>query len=99
MILHPQFRKEFGKYLKEKREAKKLTQTEVATALKYTSPQFISNCERGQCVLPMSKLKALVNLYGIPRGELAEILLDFHRRQIKIDLGLKSVSEKYRKCC
>lgn len=38
--------KEFGRYLKECRESKGLTQQAVANRLGYTSPQFISNWER-----------------------------------------------------
>ena len=41
--------KEFGAYLKSKRTKAQLSQTEVSEALGYTSPQFISNFERGLC--------------------------------------------------
>ena len=36
-----------GDYLKSKRENASLSQGDVAKKLKYTSPQFISNWERG----------------------------------------------------
>lgn len=54
-----------GRYLKDCREARGLTQKEVAQALGLTSAQYISNCERGLCLpsLPMLvKLKSILGL-------------------------------------
>ncbi len=48
-----------GQYLRERREAKGLTQKDLADHLGLTSPQYISNCERGLC---LPSLRALVKL-------------------------------------
>lgn len=64
-----------GKYLKEKRLAASLSQGRVAKILGYTSPQFISNCERGICQMPLKNLKQLIELYGIHPDEMTQVLL------------------------
>ncbi len=52
---------EFGKYLKEKREKEKLTQNDLATAIK-KSAQYISNIENGKNNAPPnpSDIEALI---------------------------------------
>lgn len=65
-----------GNYLKDKRSNTGLTQSEVATKLGYSSPQFISNFERGLCSPPLKNLKTLVKLYKIPVEEIMTLILD-----------------------
>jgi len=79
--------KEFGAYLKNKRTKAQLSQTEVSEALGYTSPQFVSNFERGLCSPPLPKLKVLMGLYKIPLKEMTERLLDQQRRYLAKELS------------
>ncbi|MCH2535638.1 MAG: helix-turn-helix domain-containing protein [Bdellovibrionales bacterium] len=65
-----------GNYLKNKRNETGLTQSEVATKLGYSSPQFISNFERGLCSPPLKNLKTLVKLYKIPVEEIMTLILE-----------------------
>ena len=65
-----------GNYLKNKRNETGLTQSEVATKLGYSSPQFISNFERGLCSPPLNNLKTLVKLYKIPVEEIMTLILE-----------------------
>lgn len=53
-----------GVVLKNAREATDLTQADVAEQLGFTSPQYISNCERGLCKLAARHLRKLAKLYG-----------------------------------
>ena len=46
-------RKKLGTYLKQVRETSGLTQHDVSAKLGYSSPQFISNIERGISVVPL----------------------------------------------
>ena len=46
-----------GPFLKKARSKMGLSQRDVADKLGYTSPQFISNVERGLCSPPLKKLK------------------------------------------
>jgi transcriptional regulator with XRE-family HTH domain len=50
--------------LKEAREAKGLTQADLSEALGFTTPQFISNAERGICQIPPKHYKKLAKLVG-----------------------------------
>jgi transcriptional regulator with XRE-family HTH domain len=74
---------EFGKYLKDKRLAVDLSQGDVAQALGYTSPQFISNWERDLSRPPMKVIYQLCVLYKIPREEITNILMEEHERMLK----------------
>ncbi len=64
-----------GSYLKQKRKEAGLTQGEVAKELGYTSPQFISNYERGLCAPAFDAYPRLMNMYKIPKEEMLDILL------------------------
>lgn len=73
-----------GVILKNAREAMDLTQADVSDKLGFTSPQYVSNCERGICKLAPKHLRKLSKIYGrkpIERvidlrvGELREKLL------------------------
>jgi len=55
---------EVNNSLKEAREAKGLTQSDVSKALGFTTPQFISNAERGLCQIPPKHYKKLAKLVG-----------------------------------
>ena len=75
-----------GEYLKSKRENASLSQGDVAKKLKYTSPQFISNWERGVSSPPIKTLKLLSELYKVSTDELFKLILDHSLTQLKINL-------------
>jgi transcriptional regulator with XRE-family HTH domain len=52
-------------YLQKLRKNAGLTQAELAAGLGYTSPQFISNIERGLAALPSFKFKKAAKLLGV----------------------------------
>jgi transcriptional regulator with XRE-family HTH domain len=52
--------------LRKARTKKGLSQSEVAKRLGYSSPQFISNWERGLSSPPIPKLKKLCKIYDLP---------------------------------
>lgn len=59
----------FGRYLREKRREAGLSQQSVASALGYSSPQFISNLERGTCPIPLNRARQFIDLYKIDQDE------------------------------
>lgn len=65
-----------GQYLKEKRVSAGFTQAEIARRLGYSSPQFISNFERGLCSPPLRNLKSLIKLYRIDAQEMIRLIID-----------------------
>jgi transcriptional regulator with XRE-family HTH domain len=61
--------------LKKLRVARGLSQTEVAKKLGYSSPQFISNWERGLASPPVKVLKRLAGLYETEPGQLFNMVV------------------------
>lgn len=64
-----------GTFLRQKRKEAGLTQGEVAKELGYTSPQFISNYERGLCAPAFDAYPRLMNMYKIPKEDMLQLLL------------------------
>ncbi len=77
-------RTQLASFLKEKRIEIGLTQSEVASTLGYSSPQFISNWERGLANPPVFILRNLTKIYKVPADEMFaklmhEVERDMHR--------------------
>ena len=71
---------QLGKYLKEQREVTGLSQAEVAKKLGYTSPQFVSNWERGLASPPADKMREVVRLLKLDEDRLLKMLCEFSVR-------------------
>jgi len=57
------------------REKAGLTQREVSDSLGYSTPQFISNVERGRCRFPIQKLPKIKKLYGMSAEQVIALIL------------------------
>lgn len=77
-----------GDFLQSKRVKAGLSQGDVATKLGYSSPQFISNFERGLCAPPLNKLKMLVQLYDLSGEEVLKLMMKEHERHLRKALGM-----------
>lgn len=86
--------KRIGQFLKQHRVKVGLTQSDVAQKLGYTSPQFISNIERGLCSAPVKHLKDFAKMYNLDTEELIRLLLAEHESQLRGALGVGSDKEK-----
>lgn len=75
-----------GIFLKEKRTTVGLSQADVAKVLGYSTPQFISNWERGISSPPINILKKLGQLYKVTSEEIFEVTLRDKVQGIKLDL-------------
>lgn len=62
------------------REKAGLTQKEVSDALGYTTPQFISNVERGRCRFPVEKLGKLKRLYRLSNDQVVDMVMVEEKR-------------------
>lgn len=80
-------RKKLGQYLKLVREQANLTQADVSTKLGYTSPQFISNIERGISVVPLKTLARMVSLYKVGPDHVAKIILESQKKLLREKLS------------
>lgn len=86
--------KELGIFLKQKREAVKVSQGAVARRLGYSSAQFVSNIERGLCFPPMDALKMMMELYKISGTEMTKILFDLQSSYFKEEFSSLSPSRQ-----
>lgn len=59
------------------------TQAEVSQKLGYSSPQFISNIERGITAIPFELLLRLGKIYKIDQDDLIEARVDDFRAGLK----------------
>ena len=87
-----------GKMFREYREAKGLTQSQVASLLGYSSPQFVSNAERGLCRLPFEAISQLVKLYELDPEMIIEYLVrqheEYYRKVFKKELASRARTAK-----
>jgi transcriptional regulator with XRE-family HTH domain len=79
-----------GHHWKQLREKAGLTQRDVSESLGYSTPQFISNVERGRCRFPVEKLSKIKKLYKLSANQIVDLILNEERQ------GLLKVLKKSR---
>lgn len=79
---------QFGRAIKKAREASGKTQFELSEKMGYSSPQFLSNFERGLCVLPLPKLGIVCDEIGLSRNVVGKTLIKMKTDKIKKGLGI-----------
>lgn len=84
-----------GAFIKLNRVARGFSQTELASALGYTSPQFISDWEREVSSPPMKKVFELAEHLGVRSETVFELLVELSTRQLVE--GLKEEFVKIKK--
>jgi transcriptional regulator with XRE-family HTH domain len=72
-----------GRFLKTKREKAGLTQQDVAKALHYSTPQFVSNWERGVSLPPLDALPKLAVLFKAQPKEIIEVIEKYQEQILK----------------
>lgn len=80
---------ELSNYLKKSRESLGLSQTFVSSKLGYSSPQFVSNWERGLSHPPVKSLKKIAKLYKLKDKELFDVYVDSYLNEVETDLRKK----------
>lgn len=73
-------------FLRTHREQSGISQAEVAKKLGYSTPQFISNWERGLSAPPFNALKKLANIYKVDADELFQVLLENKLGEVAKDM-------------
>lgn len=79
-------RKILANFLKSKRIEAGITQRDVAAKLGYTTPQFISNWERGLSSPPIPILRKISEMYGVSEDDLFQVVLKATIRVVEHDL-------------
>lgn len=74
--------KKLGLAIKTAREAKGLTQSDLAKALGLSSAQFISNIERGVAPLPPHFVPPISRLLQVSEKRLIELIVDVYRSRV-----------------
>lgn len=69
-----------GKVLSDARYRSDLTQREVANKLRYSSPQFISNFERGIAMPPIKKMRVLLKMYHLDPSVVIDAVMKDKRK-------------------
>lgn len=75
-----------AKFLRSSREAKSLSQADVAKELGYSSPQFVSNWERGISSPPMDAIFKLAKIFDVQADAIYEVLLEESLERTKLNL-------------
>ena len=78
-----------AEYLKKSRENNGLSQTFVSSKLGYSSPQFVSNWERGLSHPPLKSLKKIAKLYKLKDKELFDVFVGSYLVEVETDLRKK----------
>jgi transcriptional regulator with XRE-family HTH domain len=89
--------KTLNDYLRQKRVDSGLSQLDVARELGYSSPQFVSNWERGLVSPPLETIAVLIDLYKISSTEVVSKILEETRDYLESNLGRKSKKSKAKK--
>jgi transcriptional regulator with XRE-family HTH domain len=77
-------------YMKRSREASGLSQQEVGRKIGLSSPQFISNWERGISGPPVKTLLRLKNIYKLDLNHVVDLIVDGTRVKLHRAFGLKN---------
>jgi len=75
--------REVARFLRDARANTDFSQTEVATRLGYSTPQFISNWERGIAAPPTFVLKKLAKIYSVSDEKLFRLILKETEAQMR----------------
>ncbi len=82
-----QMRETLGSFIRKMRLAKEYSQAELAVNLGYTSPQFISDWERGISSPPVKKLHELSGLLDVKVDVLFDLLVTLATEQLVENLS------------
>ena len=78
--------KKFGRFLKAKREEAGLSQGDIAKAMGLTTPQYISNVERGIAKPSLRLLRSYRSLAKISKTQLIEFLVADYKSLLQKNL-------------
>jgi len=88
-------RKVVGRFLRDRRVKAGLTQWDIASHLRYSTAQFVSNWERGVSLPPVDSLPKLVGLLGVSGQDIIGTMHQYQEQMLKLDK--KQVVEAFRK--
>jgi transcriptional regulator with XRE-family HTH domain len=87
-----------GEYLKKVREERGISQSEVSKHLGLTSPQYVSNAERGKCHLSHENALKICEFIGANKNVLFRAYLQDYKDKLEIAFGIEANSNKKDVC-
>ncbi len=83
-----------GKYFSDARNAAGLTQGEAAAKFGFTTPQHISNIERGLTSPNPQLVRKFIKVYGLDEARVIEDILDIQMEYLRAELAGTAVPGK-----
>ncbi len=80
-------RNSLGIFLKEHRLKRNLSQGDLAQALRYDSPQYISDWERGVSSPPLKKIVQVSQILHVRVDRIFDLLLESSKKKLEEDLA------------
>ena len=87
-------KKKMGEFLAEKRIEAGISQIELARAIGYSSPQYVSNWERSICGPPLEKLYDICKLLKLDTNKIMEMIMHDTREYLSAELKLGKKARK-----
>lgn len=78
-----------GLYLKKSRNEAGISQREVSDKLGHSTPQYLSNVERGVCLLAPKHFKTIAKLYNIESQKILNFYIKDTIENTKKEAGIK----------
>ncbi|MEO5668308.1 MAG: helix-turn-helix transcriptional regulator [Bdellovibrionota bacterium] len=85
-----------SKYFRQKRIDAGMTQSELATALGFSSAQIVSNWERGVCAPPMASLRPMIKILKLDPEEVTDVITEENKRVLSELLTPRRASKSKR---
>lgn len=79
--------KQIGQIIRNKREAKKMTQLQLAQALGYDSTQFVSLFDRGMSKVPLNVIGKCAKVLGFNPKSIEKLLLNDFKTNMAEQIG------------
>jgi transcriptional regulator with XRE-family HTH domain len=77
---------ELGKLFRSERMKVGLSQGKVCQALGYSTPQYLSNFERGLCSMPLDKLKKMIDMYDMDGESVVRLMMELQVKFLRSQL-------------
>jgi len=78
--------KEFGKWIKQQRARRKISQKELTFKLGYKNAQFLNGVEHGCAPFPIHNLSRLARSLKVKEDEVVDAYVSYYRKLVKEEM-------------
>ena len=83
-----------GTLLKQSRKIREISQLDVAKYMGYSSPQFVSNVERGLALLSPTSFRKYSTILEVPVERFVDAYVQDVREAVMIEVGVPKTSRR-----